>query len=374
MSSCEPGCPPQNPGPAGPRGPAGAQGPPGPTGPAGPPGETLTIQDEGILVGTTSILNFIGDSVVATLDVPNNRINITISSGVTSCWDCDGSVTRLSDVTDTVAIGAAVMAGAEKFRVVGDSRFEGAIVGTTFLALGANPADAGAIRLSSGDGIFWEAIPAGTDVGAFSVNATEQIIYGIVGNLPTAHVHDVAAAGFYSYTVNSATVATAGTIRLSTGSVTIQARNDINTLNFRLVSWDGGTTTSEFGEGSNSHTYLSSFNDTGILNNGSYSIACTVSEVSIRRPLLGLNNTDTDFDVQHGGQALFGLDGAAGVRNLAIFSASSTNFQSGNRIIFITDRTAAPTGNPAAGGYLYSNAGAGTWRGSGGTITAFGPA
>jgi hypothetical protein len=42
--------------------------------------------------------------------------------------------------------------------------------------------------------------------------------------------------------------------------------------------------------------------------------------------------------------------------------------------MFVGDCVTAPNANPVAGGYLYSNAGAGTWRGSGGTITAFGPA
>lgn len=35
---------------------------------------------------------------------------------------------------------------------------------------------------------------------------------------------------------------------------------------------------------------------------------------------------------------------------------------------------AVPTGNPTGGGVLYASAGAGIWRGSGGTVTTFGPA
>lgn len=55
-------------------------------------------------------------------------------------------------------------------------------------------------------------------------------------------------------------------------------------------------------------------------------------------------------------------------------NAVVSNWQSMDGGIFLGDTTTAPTGDPASGGFLYSNAGAGTWRGSGGTVTAFGPA
>ena len=42
--------------------------------------------------------------------------------------------------------------------------------------------------------------------------------------------------------------------------------------------------------------------------------------------------------------------------------------------IFVGDVTTAPTGNPAAGGFLYSVSGALTWRGSSGTSTTIAPA
>jgi len=42
--------------------------------------------------------------------------------------------------------------------------------------------------------------------------------------------------------------------------------------------------------------------------------------------------------------------------------------------MFVANAVVTPTGNPASGGFLYSTAGAGTWRGSGGTISTFGAA
>lgn len=57
---------------------------------------------------------------------------------------------------------------------------------------------------------------------------------------------------------------------------------------------------------------------------------------------------------------------------LAIGAAGS--FGGGVGVVFLANRTTAPTSNPVGGGLQYSVAGAGTWRGSGGTITTFGPA
>lgn len=56
--------------------------------------------------------------------------------------------------------------------------------------------------------------------------------------------------------------------------------------------------------------------------------------------------------------------------NVGLFSATPT-FGGGAEVMFIGDRTAAPGSNPSGGGILYSESGAGTWRGSGGTTTTF---
>ena len=58
--------------------------------------------------------------------------------------------------------------------------------------------------------------------------------------------------------------------------------------------------------------------------------------------------------------------------DIAFFKQGS--FGAGAEVIYIGNATTNPSTNPATGGILYSNAGAGTWRGSGGTVTAFGPA
>jgi hypothetical protein len=61
--------------------------------------------------------------------------------------------------------------------------------------------------------------------------------------------------------------------------------------------------------------------------------------------------------------------------NIGVFSESSSpiNFQSGARVIYVTNGT-APSGNPSGGGFLYVESGALKYRGSSGTITTIGNA
>jgi hypothetical protein len=46
----------------------------------------------------------------------------------------------------------------------------------------------------------------------------------------------------------------------------------------------------------------------------------------------------------------------------------------GTPVMFVLNANTVPTTNPTGGGILYAQAGAGKWRGSGGTVTTFGPA
>jgi len=56
------------------------------------------------------------------------------------------------------------------------------------------------------------------------------------------------------------------------------------------------------------------------------------------------------------------------------FFTTAGSYGSGNKVIFINNASTNPSTNPTGGGILYSDAGAGKWRGSGGTTTTFGPA
>lgn len=61
--------------------------------------------------------------------------------------------------------------------------------------------------------------------------------------------------------------------------------------------------------------------------------------------------------------------------NISFFQAApAATFGGGARVVFLRDRTTAPTTNPTGGGILYSEAGALKWRGSAGTVTTVAPA
>lgn len=54
--------------------------------------------------------------------------------------------------------------------------------------------------------------------------------------------------------------------------------------------------------------------------------------------------------------------------------ANAGSYGGGTKVLFIGNASANPGSNPTGGGILYSDSGAGKWRGSGGTVTTFGPA
>jgi hypothetical protein len=56
------------------------------------------------------------------------------------------------------------------------------------------------------------------------------------------------------------------------------------------------------------------------------------------------------------------------------FGLNGASFGSGTKVLFVANASADPSTNPSNGGILYSSSGAGKWRGSGGTVTTFGPA
>lgn len=70
----------------------------------------------------------------------------------------------------------------------------------------------------------------------------------------------------------------------------------------------------------------------------------------------------------------------AGVQGTRVFingdnlGFNGESYGSGAGVLFVADAATNPSTNPVGGGILYSTGGAGTWRGSGGTVTTFGPA
>ena len=83
---------------------------------------------------------------------------------------------------------------------------------------------------------------------------------------------------------------------------------------------------------------------------------------------------DNDFRVE--GQSLaymLFLDASSATENLVLLTTAAPAFNSMDGGIFLGDATTAPTGNPTAGIYVWSEAGAGKARGGGGTVTTWAP-
>lgn len=85
---------------------------------------------------------------------------------------------------------------------------------------------------------------------------------------------------------------------------------------------------------------------------------------------LGMNNADDDFIIRRSATS-DDLTIETGTGNVGFWGGS---YGGGQKVLFVANRTAAPTSNPVGGGLQYAESGAGKWRGSSGTITTFGPA
>jgi hypothetical protein len=199
----------------------------------------------------------------------------------------------------------------------------------------------GTALISTGTAAAW-----GNDFGAQTLTTTGDFILG-------------------------ATPAATGDLRVPNG-FTFNGRNSGNTLDRGLFSW--GVVTAAgilIGEASASFPNIA-VDATNVRIDFRIN---TVVHARITANVLNLNPAGADFSIQQGGVAYFGFETTGAANNLAIFNnANVVNFQSGDRIIHIANRTAGPTGNPANGGFLFADAGAGKWLGSGGTTTTFGPA
>lgn len=262
--------------------------------------------------------------------------------------------------------------------------FGAADVSTTGnLLLGADPADTGRIRLSNADTIAWEASPTGTDVVGISVNATEQLLLGVAGNLPTATILDVQTAGSYTLRVNNvdeyvfdaaslnlgdnlliqgATPATAGDYRVKQ-TWSLRGRNSINTLNQRIIEY--GVLAADIVEvgdgGAGTRIYSNATIRTYIVATERFRIGSVSIDIN--------NGTTANYSIQGNAESMIGLNiGAAGVRNIAFFNDGSAGMNSMDGGLFQLTAVAAPTGNPTGGFYHWGSGGTPAWRTAAGDI------
>ena len=229
-----------------------------------------------------------------------------------------------------------------------------------------------------------------------AANAGVQIQGGI-----GASAFQVGAAG----TLNLATNAVAATVNLGTGAaaqtVTIGSTNTTSSLALKTgtgtLDLSGGATDHTTTLGSTTGTSTCNINaGTGAINirvqnggniglgdnavaqgvfvgTGAATVALTAGSTSAGATTLiqgGTGASAINVQPAAGGNTVLTLGAAS---NLSIGTAAGS-YQSMSKGVFIGNAAANPSGNPTAGGFLYATGGAGTWRGSGGTVTTFGPA
>lgn len=132
----------------------------------------------------------------------------------------------------------------------------------------------------------------------------------------------------------------------------------------------------------NATTYWGTANDAYFVYDGSNFI-CSVAAVTSGSSLVvkdaGIiwNEDGGDKDTRGEGDTLthmFFMDASAATENIALIATGAPNWQSMDRGLFLGDTSAAPTGNPSSGIFIWSESGAGKARGASGTVTTWAPA
>lgn len=284
----------------------------------------------------------------------------------------------------------------------------GAATGTS-LALGASPAGAGAIRLENAALIAWEASPASTDV-TLTVNSSEQFVFSAAILSPTLVTPALGtpASGVLTNCTGTAAGLTAGNVTTNanlTGHVT-STGNAAVLGSFTLAQLSTAVSDANIARTDAAQTLAGTQTYSGSIHmapaSGAVSFAAQIPTTADyaqfgfkntsaqQRGYLGYigstfgaprsdhfeigtafgsGSTNSIYYRPGDGGNIFIMDS---IGNFYTNSASSVG-TSGAGVIVIGNGT-APTTSPAGVGQLYSEAGAGKWRGSSGTVTTFGPA
>lgn len=382
----------------------------------------FTQEDESGAGTSGELMTFRGQSSLGTGTKAGGAL--TISGGLVSggTIDAGGAVIitggNSTSAGTTGGGGQVTLKGGNAVGATTDSGGGVIIQGGT----GDGPATHGAIRLVTGDGTTRITVTTTSALCNLPAITFDDTVVA-----PTISQESIASGSGDIFTISAQSISTAtgtvaaGTLRLQggaasgtstqntgggiaiTGGTSTNAGTNIGgSVTIRGGVGDGastnGTTTIQDGDGTARLTVGTIFVEIGY--------ASIFFEESLVTPLIGqtataadgedlfiqaqesTSNAGTGGDLHllggagthdtagNGGHVLIsgGVNDGTGLEGNVAFNALPASWNSGEEIIFIGDRAAAPTGDPASGGYMYSESGAGKWRGSSGTITTFGPA
>lgn len=315
-------------------------------------------------------------------------------------WTDAGAVVHVTTVGDNVAIGATAMVGSEKLRVAGTSRLEGAVLITTGSLVVNGTALAGTEELRVIGQSSLEGLTAVT-TGGLVTGGTALVGSEALRVVGTSRLEgDVTITAddiFFDTAATTPTISQNAMTGTGTGQgFTIQAQS--NTANAAAT---GGAFTLSAGDASGSAvaTFVGGTLSLigGAASGSAASGTFTGGDVQIRGgTALGGGGTQTGGNtiIRPGGGS--DADGKGRLEdfqsetailswyrnpsnqvNLFFFGThpgGAENVQSMDKGIYFGNADVVPTGNASGGGFLYAEAGALKWRGSGGTITTLGAA
>ena len=119
-------------------------------------------------------------------------------------------------------------------------------------------------------------------------------------------------------------------------------------------------------------TAINAVNRNAITNFGAYVLRTAGTD---RWSLQMINDTTNDLHLSDSAQGTTALlaETRATAPNLSLLT-STKSYGGGVGVLFVPNASTNPSSNPTGGGLLYINAGALTYRGSGGTVTVVAPA
>lgn len=294
---------------------------------SGTSGRKLVVMATG---GAVVLANENAGSVAANRIVTGTGANVTVANGSAAllCYDATSS----------------------RWRLVGDGAGGGGgsvPTGTGFRHVTSGAEDAASKKVDLTDAADITLPGADTYVlyrDGSVVNAESDLAFNKTTNVLTAAGGlAVGTSGFLSIP-GANPAASAGGLRLGIG-VFVRCRNNANSADLDILSV-------------NSSDQMVLGATTGV----TAWFITSVTTGTIRSATINLTNTggsNTRGTINDNGWQFFG---------------GTTDFGGGVKVMGLDDSTTQPSTNPTGGGILYSDAGAGKWRGSGGTVTTFGPA
>lgn len=255
---------------------------------------------------------------------------------------------------------------------------------TGFLAIGSSPATTGSIRLAQTGSIYQN---DGGNNRAVYVGAADQLNFGdfatstVVFKGGNAYLEGLNGTGYLATKAAGGIVANTNDFQISNAEGSGRALSISPIWNGATTLYFGASVTiptinqSQAASGNGVDLTLAaqaSFG-TGVTNGGNLTLRggannSTGLKGGVRVQLNGTTTTMFETTEVIAGNRVTALNRAANL------TSTEMPANTGDLVTFVGDTATAPTANAVSGGILYSESGAGKWRGSSGTISTFGPA